>query len=641
MTLFRAVGVIAISLGLAFGVALTAQAQTLPPPGGGQTQPNNPFSARTLERYTGEPTSSFLGVPYYPLQSPPSGSFFDVGQAGAGINIAPSLGCAGLDIKGDIQNLLNFDDIKDDLKNYLQSLLAKQALSLVYSSPAIAGVLDGLKAFGNARFQLAQQSCEAIEAEVSAESRYRRQEAYNLCLREAGDNKSKQSRCAWDTGQYSELMQRFVDEQFARGDNLFQTYIARPWGSLSGDNPNAVSGVCNNAPQGSAAQRGCKSSVQEAVAVSAGLASGVKSVDGRVTLEPPPISSAMVMDRSFDASYNVGDMYMLAFQGLVEAVSRPATGATRQAAPSNENAVARALRYYSYGVAYRERQLRGKTVSNTTLQQAGVNPTRLVGFISSTPNSQMAVLNQALGARSFNFEEMNGQGAVDPVQTIGSQMSAAFDFMPMTMAEACRRPAVNDANGPWVDVRDPATVFGISPGVISKLNKAAQASAGGGSTGGGADAADFNKLLSDASKGIDIAIAHLAFCLYVEQINQEPFATAAYLPPSMVLAYTRSIAQPLGLDATAKVYRGVAEQMNATARSGLDAEAPPALVRAVDSIIADLKDTARQAEAKRDGLPSIAARNLAFQQAMLQAQRAGGRGLDQALERDQRVRGAN
>ena len=146
-----------------------------------------------------------------------------------GVSNNPILACSGLDIRDSIKGMFDMSSLADDVKNYLLSLMAKQALSFVYSNPAIAGVLDGLKAFGNARFQLAQTSCEAIEGEVSAESRRLRQQAYETCMETetVAGNRNANFKCATETGSYAQGLNTFVNKQETKINNSIQNWTSR------------------------------------------------------------------------------------------------------------------------------------------------------------------------------------------------------------------------------------------------------------------------------------------------------------------------------------------------------------------------------------------------------------------------------
>jgi hypothetical protein len=101
-----------------------------------------------------------------------------------GLNVDSVLGCSGVDIGGLIQNTFNVGDIGSEFSNYLQTTLAREALTLVYSSPAVSAVLDGLKAVGHARASILQEKCDANEIMANARNRRLRSEGYQRCLAE-------------------------------------------------------------------------------------------------------------------------------------------------------------------------------------------------------------------------------------------------------------------------------------------------------------------------------------------------------------------------------------------------------------------------------------------------------------------------
>jgi hypothetical protein len=176
-------------------------------------------------------SSGYMGsnadAPVRGLYRPGAGERVLADDVDAGVDFGasnnPILACSGLDIRDSISGMFDMSSLADDVKNYLTSLMAKQALSLVYSNPAIAGVLDGLKAFGNARFQLAQQSCEAIEGEISAQSRYLRQQALEKCIKDGGSVYE----CSVETGNYATALNAFVNSAEAKINNSIYSFTSR------------------------------------------------------------------------------------------------------------------------------------------------------------------------------------------------------------------------------------------------------------------------------------------------------------------------------------------------------------------------------------------------------------------------------
>lgn len=198
----------------------------------------------------------------------------------------PILACSGMDLRDSIKGMFDMSSLADDVKNYLLSLMAKQALSFVYSNPAIAGVLDGLKAFGNARFELAQSSCEAIEGEVSAESRRLRQEAYNTCMEKENNN----YKCATETGSYAQGLNTFVNKQETKINNSIHNWTSRINYAGKDFNTRAcenLNGYCNN-PSGRAQAEQINTATP-----------GVEATPGGAPkITPPALSPAEVQDEA-------------------------------------------------------------------------------------------------------------------------------------------------------------------------------------------------------------------------------------------------------------------------------------------------------------------------------------------------------
>lgn len=78
-------------------------------------------------------------------------------------------GCSPDDIKNLIQAELNgignFDGktMLKEFRTYAETALAKEALTMLFSSPAISAMMDGIKATANARMAMAKNSCNARE----------------------------------------------------------------------------------------------------------------------------------------------------------------------------------------------------------------------------------------------------------------------------------------------------------------------------------------------------------------------------------------------------------------------------------------------------------------------------------------------
>ena len=101
-----------------------------------------------------------------------------------GIDAGGVLGCHGMDINSMVKSTLNVGDISGQFQDYLQSMMAKQMLSLLYSSPEVSKVLDGMKAMANARVSMLQEKCDANEIMANATNARLRAEALDACLKD-------------------------------------------------------------------------------------------------------------------------------------------------------------------------------------------------------------------------------------------------------------------------------------------------------------------------------------------------------------------------------------------------------------------------------------------------------------------------
>ena len=112
-------------------------------------------------------------------------------EVGSSFDAGGILGCAGLDIKGMLDNTFNVGNLGDEFKNYLQNTIATEALSLLYSQPGVSQVLDGMKAIGHARVSIQQEQCNAQEIYADATNRRITSEAHQLCLQENGNRQTE------------------------------------------------------------------------------------------------------------------------------------------------------------------------------------------------------------------------------------------------------------------------------------------------------------------------------------------------------------------------------------------------------------------------------------------------------------------
>jgi len=285
--LMKRITIIAALLVAALAPAVS-HAQALPP------QPGPYRDGYVADRPIQRASSAILGgLDYMPSYVPSSNSSARSGRTladdlDAGVDFSasnnPILACSGLDIRDSIKGMFDMSSLADDVKNYLTSLMAKQALSLVYANPAIAGVLDGLKAFGNARFQLAQQSCEAIEGEISAQSRFLRQQALDKCIKDGGSVYE----CSVETGNYANALNEFVNSAEAKLNNSIYSFTSR----INILEPDTKAAMCAQLSRHEPAA--CAKAQQ----VNAAIAEPVLDKAGNVRGTNPPVVSARRLNDS-------------------------------------------------------------------------------------------------------------------------------------------------------------------------------------------------------------------------------------------------------------------------------------------------------------------------------------------------------
>lgn len=254
--------------------------------------------------------SEYGGTNYDPAVAPPatSGSKSPrtlADDVDAGINFGatnnPITACSGLDIRDAIKGMFNMDSLVADVKNYLTSYLAKQALSMVYANPAIAGVLDGLKAFGNARFQLAQTSCEAIEGEISEQSRFLRQQAFEECKKKNGDDGAALYKCTTETGSYAAGLNEYVNDKATMANNQVNTWLSQ----VNVGGTDYKSAMCKQLSANSPA------ACQKADGPLAGMSQPVLDQAGNIAaINPPVLSAKDIYNNGYNNALGASLVYM-------------------------------------------------------------------------------------------------------------------------------------------------------------------------------------------------------------------------------------------------------------------------------------------------------------------------------------------
>lgn len=123
----------------------------------------------------------FGGATPRQFEKPAGRQMVDIASVGGKVDVNAILGCSGLDIGAAIENTLNVGNLADEFTSYLKTSLAQSALTLLYQSPSLNAVLDGLRAVGHARVSMTQAQCSATEAFVDSRTQEVRNEALQLC----------------------------------------------------------------------------------------------------------------------------------------------------------------------------------------------------------------------------------------------------------------------------------------------------------------------------------------------------------------------------------------------------------------------------------------------------------------------------
>lgn len=112
----------------------------------------------------------------------------------AGIDGGISLGCDGLNFGAEAMFQFDTDDLVDSLENYMKTKFATEALAMVYSTPLISTVMDGIKSMNNFVTEFSQASCSMNDVKSrSSEIRKSRYEECVADLTNAGTGQSQKS----------------------------------------------------------------------------------------------------------------------------------------------------------------------------------------------------------------------------------------------------------------------------------------------------------------------------------------------------------------------------------------------------------------------------------------------------------------
>lgn len=89
-------------------------------------------------------------------------------NAGAGFD----LGCGGVGLFDFMKSTFDLGNIVEEFKGSLNSMLSKALVTFAMSTPQIASLFDTLNAFGNARFDMFNQSCDINQIRADVKQKY-------------------------------------------------------------------------------------------------------------------------------------------------------------------------------------------------------------------------------------------------------------------------------------------------------------------------------------------------------------------------------------------------------------------------------------------------------------------------------------
>ena len=121
-------------------------------------------------------------------------------DANAGIDAGAVLGCSGVDLTSAIRSNMGIGsttNLAQQAADYAKSRVFQKSLSMLYATPGVANVLDGLQAIANAKVSLLQQKCDAAEVYADAQNKQLRAEAMHKCVEEKGNMEECQKSEVW------------------------------------------------------------------------------------------------------------------------------------------------------------------------------------------------------------------------------------------------------------------------------------------------------------------------------------------------------------------------------------------------------------------------------------------------------------
>ena len=121
-------------------------------------------------------------------------------DANVGIDAGAVLGCSGVDLTSAIRSNMGIGsttDLAQQAADYAKSKVFQKSLSMLYATPGVANVLDGLQAIANAKVSLLQQKCDAAEVYADVQNKQLRAEAMHKCVEEKGSMEECQKSEVW------------------------------------------------------------------------------------------------------------------------------------------------------------------------------------------------------------------------------------------------------------------------------------------------------------------------------------------------------------------------------------------------------------------------------------------------------------
>jgi hypothetical protein len=114
------------------------------------------------------------------------------------------LGCSGINMFDFLETTFNMGEIVDNFTQYMKTMVAKWALTQLFSSPQLAAIFDTLQAFGNARLDMFKASCDIGEIKEEA-----RRSFIEYCVEKQGGTTKARAQCEqnYDKGSSDVIME--------------------------------------------------------------------------------------------------------------------------------------------------------------------------------------------------------------------------------------------------------------------------------------------------------------------------------------------------------------------------------------------------------------------------------------------------